>query len=92
MICVAVQFLNYYSNVFNLNETFMADINNRSETCGYNSFMETALTFPPTGPIPYTINASAPGCDVQNDIFSAAIYINPCFVRSLTKNSLLHYD
>lgn len=75
----AVGALNYFSNIFNLNETFMAQINNRSQACGYNQFMETALTFPPAGPIPTAPNSSLPGCDVWSDIITAAIYINPCF-------------
>lgn len=75
----AVGALNYFSNIFNLNETFMADVNNRSEACGYNAFMERALTFPPNGTIPTAPNSSLPGCDVWDDIITAAIYINPCF-------------
>lgn len=71
--------LNKYSNIFNLNETFMAAINNASEVCGYNAFLETALQFPPNGTIPTAPNASIPGCDVYNDIVIAAINVNPCF-------------
>lgn len=75
----AVAFLNENANIFNLNETFMASINNRSEACGYPAFLENALTFPPTGPIPTAPNSSLPGCDVWDDILTAAIYVNPCF-------------
>lgn len=75
----AVSFLNKNSNMFNLNETFMASINNRSDACGYTAFMENALTFPPTGLLPTAPNSSLPGCDVWDDIVTAAIYINPCF-------------
>ena len=71
--------LNYWSNVFSLNETFMTDINQRAESCGYNDFMNNALTFPPAGPIPTAPDSNKPGCDVWDDIVSAAYYVNPCF-------------
>lgn len=74
----AVRMLNYYSNVFNLNETFMSQINERAEACGYNAFMDLALTFPPNGTF-IAPNSSAPGCDVYDDILTAAIFVNPCF-------------
>ena len=64
--------------MFSLNDTFMADVNMRAESCGYFSFMEEALTFPPKGKFTAP-NASASGCDVWDDIVTAAIYVNPCF-------------
>ena len=72
--------LNYYSNIFTLNETFMTEINNRSRACGFEAFMETALTFPPSnGTLHLPSDADKPGCDVYDDILSAAILVNPCF-------------
>lgn len=56
----------------------MTQINQRAEQCGYFSFMEQALTFPPAGKFTAP-NESAPGCDVWDDIVTAAIYVNPCF-------------
>lgn len=41
--------LNNYANVFALNDSFMTQINERAEKCGYFAFMEEALTFPPKG-------------------------------------------
>nr|AQA29369.1 hypothetical protein 76 [Fulvia fulva] len=75
----AVWHLNDYANIFGLNESFMKDVNERAVKCGYIDFMEKALTFPPTGPLPNAPNASAPGCDVWGDIVTAEIYVNPCF-------------
>ncbi|ROV86745.1 hypothetical protein VSDG_10198 [Cytospora chrysosperma] len=80
----AVQFVNTYSALFNLNDTFMDDINERAENCGYNAFMEEALTFPPAGkfPKPTSLRTSGTGilnCDVWDDIAIAAMYVNPCF-------------
>jgi carboxypeptidase D len=64
----------------------MANINDRAETCGYNAFMENALTFPPTGTIPTAPKSYLAGCDVWDDITNAAIYVNPCFVSSLSQD------
>lgn len=74
----AVTHLNNYANIFSLNDTFMTQINQRAEQCGYFSFMEEALTFPPAGKFTAP-NESAPGCDVWDDIVTAEIYVNPCF-------------
>ena len=71
--------LNYYQNIFNLNETFMADINTRADKCGYTKFMDNALTFPPKGKVPTAPSSNVPGCDVWSDIVAAAYYVNPCF-------------
>lgn len=75
----AVGVLNYYSNIFTLNETFMTAINERANTCGYTKFMEEALKFPPPNPFPTVPSSEVDGCDVYDDILSAAIRINPCF-------------
>ncbi|KAI7021273.1 alpha/beta-hydrolase [Hortaea werneckii] len=75
----AVQHLNKYASVFALNETFMTDINERAEKCGYFEFMDYALNFPPITKLPSGPNISAPGCSVWDDIVTAAITVNPCF-------------
>jgi len=59
-IAPAVTHLNNYANIFSLNESFMSDINQRAEKCGYFDFMEKALTFPPAGKF-IAPNDSAPG-------------------------------
>ncbi|KAK5048565.1 hypothetical protein LTR84_005656 [Exophiala bonariae] len=74
----AVTHLNNYANIFALNESFMSDINERAQKCGYLDFMEKALTFPPAGKF-IAPNDSAPGCDVWDDIITAELLINPCF-------------
>lgn len=80
----AVQFLNTYNNVLNLNESFVADVNARADACGYTDFMDLALAFPPAGPFPdptslAAANVSEDNCDVLDDIWLAALYVNPCF-------------
>ncbi|KAL8817509.1 MAG: hypothetical protein Q9223_003672 [Gallowayella weberi] len=75
----AVAFVNANANLFALNASFTADIQSRAASCGYTSFLETYLTFPPPGPLPGPPNSSIEGCDVFNDIFNAVSLINPCF-------------
>jgi carboxypeptidase D len=76
---LAAMALDYFKNVFNLNETFMADIENRSNKCGYTEFINNAMKFPPTGKLPSAPNSSLPGCSVWDDMVAATYYVNPCF-------------
>ncbi|PMD33698.1 alpha/beta-hydrolase [Hyaloscypha variabilis F] len=72
--------LQYYQNIINLNETFMANITKRAETCGYTEFFNKYTTsFPPPGPIPTPPNSSLPGCDLYDDVYNATYFMNPCF-------------
>lgn len=59
----------------------MNDLNNRSEACGYTSFLEEALTFPPKGilPTPPNVDYTMEGCDLWNDVINAASLVNPCW-------------
>lgn len=71
--------LNHFSSVFGLNETFTTDINEKAEKCGFNKFLDTALTYPPPKDFPITPDYTKDGCDVWDQILVAATYINPCF-------------
>ncbi|KAJ5780783.1 hypothetical protein N7457_005943 [Penicillium paradoxum] len=75
----AVAALNHYSAIFALNDTFMSEINQRADQCGYTKFLERALTYPPPQPFPVAPDPYKPGCDVWNQIVKAATYVNPCF-------------
>ncbi|KAJ5925766.1 hypothetical protein N7454_007276 [Penicillium verhagenii] len=75
----AVAALNYFDRVFGLNDTFMADINKKAESCGYNKFLDEALTFPPPKDFPVAPDSSNADCDVWDQIVKAATYVNPCF-------------
>ena len=57
----------------------MEHINNRAEECGYNNFLNQAITFPPPKNFPMAPDQSKKGCDVWDQIVKAATYINPCF-------------
>ncbi|KAK3679045.1 hypothetical protein LTR78_001498 [Recurvomyces mirabilis] len=77
----SVPFVDYWSSLFSLNQTFMDDIHTRADACGYTSFIETAMQFPPNGtlPTPPNVNHDMPGCSIYNDIQNAALLVNPCW-------------
>jgi carboxypeptidase D len=73
-----------WSGLFSLNDTFMADIRNRSASCGYDDFLRNGLTYPPKGPLPPPPGVDdsgnpLPGCDIFDDVFAAVSIVNPCF-------------
>ena len=78
----AVPFVDYWKPLFNFNETYMDDLHERADSCGYTEFMETAMTFPPTGPLPTPpqVDTSA-NCDLWDDVINAAMLVNPCWGR-----------
>ena len=75
-----VPFVEYWDPLFSLNDTFMADLRQRADSCGYTAFMETAMQFPPTGllPTPPEIDTSD-NCNLWNDVINAASLVNPCW-------------
>lgn len=77
----ATPFVEYWGPLINLNKTFIADITNRAEKCGYTSFLEKSLVFPPKGklPTPPNVDYTMEGCSIWNDIYNAASLVNPCF-------------
>lgn len=76
-----VPFVDYWSGLFSLNETFLNDIHERADKCGYTQFMETAMTFPPTGPLPTppNVDGNKKGCSIWADVINAAPLVNPCW-------------
>lgn len=74
----AVGMFNEFANIFNLNDSFVAEIRNASEACGYDAFMEAALQFPPTGPIPTAPSSNRDGCSIWDDIVLAGM-THSCF-------------
>ncbi|KAJ4337163.1 hypothetical protein N0V87_004834 [Didymella glomerata] len=76
----SVPFVDRWSGLFNLNETFTKEIHDRADKCGYTEYMEKYLTFPPPGKFPTPAkNASDPECSIWNDIINAVMLTNPCF-------------
>ncbi|KAI9784285.1 MAG: hypothetical protein M1839_002346 [Geoglossum umbratile] len=74
-----VAYVDYWQPLFGLNASFMADIHTRADKCGYASYLNDNLVFPPKGPLPPPPNATSPGCDIFDDVFYAVNRVNPCF-------------
>lgn len=77
----AVPFVDEWSELFNLNKTFLDHLHERHESCGYAAFTDLALTYPPTGPLPTppNVDSSDTSCDLWEQIYSAALLVNPCW-------------
>ena len=75
----SVPFVEYWEPLFSFNDTFMDHLREKHEDCGYADFMETALTFPPAGPLPDPPSHSEPGCNLFVQIYNAAMLVNPCW-------------
>lgn len=83
LLVTVVPYVDYWANVFNLNASFTAAIHERAEQCGYTSYYNTHLTFPPP-PAPFPVlpdpfASDVPTCDLFDDVYTAALAVNPCF-------------
>jgi len=76
-------YVEYWANLFDLNATFMATLRDRADQCGYTAYLEKYLTFPPPpGPFPVPADPFASSnytCDIFDDVYGAALEVNPCF-------------
>lgn len=79
----AVPMIEYFDTLFNLNDTYMDHIRGLHQSCGYADFMEIAMQFPPTGPLPTPPHPNikfGAKCDIWGDVVSyAAPAFNPCW-------------
>jgi carboxypeptidase D len=75
-------FVQQNNNVFNLNATFMAQLEELDKSCGYAEYRDKYMTFPPSGLQPPTFfNYSSPtdlACDVFDMVITASYATNPC--------------
>jgi carboxypeptidase D len=89
----AVPFVEYWGPLLNLNATFTASIAKRAAQCNYTSYLEKHLVFPPKGPLPTPPDSSVDGCDIWDDILTAATWANPCFdIYQVATTCPLLYD
>lgn len=74
-------FVEQNNNVLNLNKSYLATLEARDERCGFASFREQYMSFPPNGTQPYLYeNCTAdPDCCIWNSVYDAAYDPNPCF-------------
>lgn len=79
---VMLPFVEYWQNVYYLNDSFMDALRENDAQCNFTSYMEKYYTFPPPQekfpvlPDPY-INDN--GCYQFDIILEAALLVNPCF-------------
>ncbi|KAJ6090892.1 hypothetical protein N7499_003606 [Penicillium canescens] len=76
-----VPFVQQNANLFNFNESFMAELEKKHKSCGYEDFINKYLTFPPPETQPsmifnYTTDAD---CDLFDLVYYEVFHINPCF-------------
>lgn len=59
----------------------MAQIDALADSCGYTNYSATHVTFPPKGPLPLPGKSveGDRGCRVWDQIFDAALLVNPAF-------------
>ena len=75
--------MEYWSKIFNFNETFMHQLRERDKFCNFTSYYEKYFTFPPPpGPFPLLpdpFTNSSSKCDQLDAVYAAAMDQNPCF-------------
>lgn len=78
----AVSFVHKYENVFSFNQTFMAHLDAQAASCGYSDYFDKFVHYPPKNgllPLPGNSIEGPRGCDLWDEIFNAALIINPAF-------------
>ncbi|TDL18856.1 alpha/beta-hydrolase [Rickenella mellea] len=81
----ALRFVQANRNLFPFNSTFMAQLQNISDTCGYTDYLEKFVTYPPAGQLPFPAGVPAgshspvPSCRIFNPIQRAIQFLNPAF-------------
>lgn len=88
-------FVDYWAPLLALNDSFVKQLHNMSDACGYDSFLEEALTFPPKGvlPTPPNVDLSDDSCDTFDALFYAISEVNPCFdLYDISTTCPLLYD
>ncbi|KAH7368780.1 carboxypeptidase cpdS [Plectosphaerella cucumerina] len=82
---VILPFIEYWQNLFYINETYMDALRWTHEYCNYSTYLETYGTFPPPeGPFPvlpdpYLDESGNYTCDMFDYAYAAALEVNPCF-------------
>ncbi|EXA29420.1 hypothetical protein FOVG_19087 [Fusarium oxysporum f. sp. pisi HDV247] len=84
---VIYPFIEYWSNLFYFNQSYMNDLRWTHQHCGYEKYLEKYGTFPPPEekfpvlPDPYAESGPKANytCDIFDYAYSAALDSNPCF-------------
>lgn len=69
------------SDYLTFSQSFMSHLDETAAKCNYTSYYEKYLTYPPQGvfPLPGTSTEAEDGCYLWNEIFNAALLVNPAF-------------
>lgn len=84
MVMPLPAYATYYNNVLGLNESSLNDLITRADECGFTSYLDDHLVYPPTQE-PSAQFGSADGeltdeqCDIWLPLRAAAELVNPCF-------------
>ena len=82
---VIMPFVEYWKDLFYLNETYYNALLGTHQYCNYSSYIEQYMTFPPQdGPIPvlpdpYADESGNYTCDMFDYVYEAVLEVNPCF-------------
>ena len=59
----------------------MAELDNKAASCNYTGYVDKYVTYPPKGllPLPGKSIVADEGCDLWDEIFNAALIVNPAF-------------
>lgn len=59
----------------------MAELDKKAADCKYTGYVDQYVTYPPKGPLPLPGKSTEAddGCDLWDEIFSAALIVNPAF-------------
>ena len=74
-------YVDSFAPLFSFNASFLDYLHEQADTCGYTSFLNDYLVYPPAGPLPNPpmSNDTTGECDLWDAILNAAFLINPCF-------------
>lgn len=75
-----VPFVHENANLFSFNESFMAELDRKHKSCGYEAFIDKYLSFPPPKVQPPLLGSSLDDeCDLFDLVNDEILHINPCF-------------
>jgi carboxypeptidase D len=75
-------FENTSNDVTACSQTFLAHLDQKAKSCNYTGYYDKYVKYPPPPapfPLPGGKTTFAPGCDIWDEIFEAAVIINPAF-------------
>jgi carboxypeptidase D len=77
-LATAVPLVNANANLFNFNQSFMAELNSLQKSCGYEAYLDEWLVFPAKGVQP-TPKEDFGKCNTFEKILDVVSRNNPCF-------------